>query len=583
MSGRYALIKDFSRNEDGNTYVNVEASYGNKPLCVELGFKCAEINSKGEGLRYTYDSQKIERGNLRDTRTELTNLIQTTPELAEWTVHVDGDKLKFNRLSQAESVELLMAALNQPPWTQYQDNARKTLAKFTDDLTKAQQSHRDCVTSQSELSEAVEGAKERLKEAKAEYKEALELNDDRIEKAKEKMESLEKQAAEIEAAKKDIKKKLKKIEEDKAEAYAKLEIERKSAQSSRSNASRARDITFEQRSNAAAARKVVKSEYDVLTSEPDTCPTCGSPWNKQHGDIEIKACKKRLDEASSVLEKADQKLTEAEELLENENDKYSAVQEKIDNLQVDKEIRALSVKYENLDSDLADINERISSKKIEIESLKQGPDRSGIIAAETRLKEREEAHGRAKSRLKELATEVTEAETTVAVGRYWLEAFSPVGIPNMILTESLTAMNEISHRISAQITGGTISVQYATSKELVSGKSKAALTTTVHNRFGSSKAEGSSKGESGLTNLIISETLSEVGNVAGRIGYRWYDEVINSQDQTVRTSMLDYMKAMAHSRKILVFVVDHHSEIENFADYTLIAEKFAEGTKFRWS
>jgi len=132
------------------------------------------------------------------------------------------------------------------------------------------------------------------------------------------------------------------------------------------------------------------------------------------------------------------------------------------------------------------------------------------------------------------------------------------------------------------MTGGTIEVTYDTSRELAKGGSSSELVINVKNKIGSSRVEGSSKGESGLTNLIIAETLSEVGSVSNRIGYRWYDEILNSQDQVVRRSILTYLKDLAHRLNILIFVVDHHHEAASYADYVLVAEKNDRGTEFFW-
>ena len=64
-------------------------------------------------------------------------------------------------------------------------------------------------------------------------------------------------------------------------------------------------------------------------------------------------------------------------------------------------------------------------------------------------------------------------------------------------------LNRVAQRISNLMTGGTLQVNYSTTRQLVSGESRAQLVTKIVNRIGSSRVEGSSKGEGGLTNLII--------------------------------------------------------------------------------
>jgi hypothetical protein len=101
---------------------------------------------------------------------------------------------------------------------------------------------------------------------------------------------------------------------------------------------------------------------------------------------------------------------------------------------------------------------------------------------------------------------------------YWNVAFSPYGIPNMVLREALAPLNAEARRISTTMTGGTIEVVYSTTRELASGMEKAQLNIEVNNLLGSQDLAGSSKGECGLTNFIISETLCNVGQVVRRSG-----------------------------------------------------------------
>ena len=77
----------------------------------------------------------------------------------------------------------------------------------------------------------------------------------------------------------------------------------------------------------------------------------------------------------------------------------------------------------------------------------------------------------------------------------------------------------------------------------------------VDNRLGDKELAGSSKGEAGLTNFIIAETLSEVGQISRRVGFRWYDEILPHQDPKVCQSIYSYMKDLAERLGVLVFLV----------------------------
>ena len=131
------------------------------------------------------------------------------------------------------------------------------------------------------------------------------------------------------------------------------------------------------------------------------------------------------------------------------------------------------------------------------------------------------------------------------------------------------------------MTGGTIDVVYSTRRELASGLEKAELVIEVKNTLGSKKLAGSSKGEAGLANLVIAETLAEVGQISRRVGYRWYDEVVPHQDPVVCKSIYAHLREVAHKLGILIFMVDHNPVAADYADHILVVEKSkAEGRVF---
>jgi DNA repair exonuclease SbcCD ATPase subunit len=117
---------------------------------------------------------------------------------------------------------------------------------------------------------------------------------------------------------------------------------------------------------------------------------------------------------------------------------------------------------------------------------------------------------------------------------------------------------------------------------LQDGREKNEISIIVKNPFGSSDADINSKGESGLLNFIVSETLAEVGMISHRVGYRWLDEIATTQDQQVRRSIFGYVQQRTKDLGILTFVVDHSLEVANYADHVLVAVKDQNGTTYHW-
>jgi hypothetical protein len=111
----------YSLDEAGSTLVTLVSDLADRELVVETGYRHAAFpTASGEGLRFTLaGSPPVERPRVKQTRQELTELVGLPADAAPWTVFLDGERLRFNRLSQAEALELLMQALGQPPWQVY--------------------------------------------------------------------------------------------------------------------------------------------------------------------------------------------------------------------------------------------------------------------------------------------------------------------------------------------------------------------------------------------------------------------------------------------------------------------------------
>ena len=247
------------------------------------------------------------------------------------------------------------------------------------------------------------------------------------------------------------------------------------------------------------------------------------------------------------------------------------------------DVEALSEDYSRHEKLVRNLNAMIHQREINLTRLQQGVDVTFVNKKVAVVEERQRALENAKLAVETTAADLALDEQALKVVQYWYKAFGPTGIPNMILTDAVPLLNRVAQRISTLMTGNTLQVTYSTVRELVSGESRAQLVTKVVNRIGSKRLEGSSKGEGGLTNLIIAENLNEVGQVSNRVGFRWYDEVTSNQDPVVRRSIFAYLKEIAHRMGILIFVVDHHVEAASYADYVLLAEKSKEyGTTYSW-
>jgi DNA repair exonuclease SbcCD ATPase subunit len=272
----------------------------------------------------------------------------------------------------------------------------------------------------------------------------------------------------------------------------------------------------------------------------------------------------------------------AKKLLNDEDDKIQALQkeQKALNESYRKnsgtvEARTLSENHEQLFDSVETLKDQIHTLELEAERAKVPPSKDKIIEAQAYLANADKKLSEANAYVENKAALMVEDQEMLKVLDYWNMAFSPYGIPNMILREVIAPLNKEARRVSAAMTGGTIDVRYSTTKELASGLEKAQLNIEVDNKLGDKDLSGSSKGEAGLTNIIISETLSEIGQVGQRMGFKWLDEVVPHQDPLVCNSLYSYMRDMAQKQGILIFLVDHNPAAANYADHVLVVEKKA--------
>jgi DNA repair exonuclease SbcCD ATPase subunit len=583
VAGRYANLGWYSTDEAGNTYVRVSADLSGKPLDVEMGYKCAELSPTGEGLRFRYDGRPTSRPHPDETRNALSALVGVSSELAEWSVFLDGDKLKFNRLSQAKSVELLMQALAQPNWDGCRARAAERLEQHGESLERAREklagarSERDRLVARiSEASAALRAAEERDAQAKAN-------RDQKILRARQRATSAQKELTDTETA---LKASRKKIEAAVAEADTEYRRAEHRASQIASQLSTARSYLDGWKEETARLRPLLKEATDLRddleTAFNGMCPRCGQPLPNRPQRSEVASAK-----ASAAKLHVDLAAAEAqEELARKDVDRLTDIHD-VARAKARRSpaaaAGALSVEHERLERELEVAKQRTDDMQSELNDVLATPLAPESPAAKAVLEERQDAQRQAERDMESLAKELSALEDESAYDAYWVKAFSPTGIPNLVLRRTVGPLNEAARLTSLTMTGGALEVSFSATTELASGEEKPQLVTRVNNRFGASRFQGNSKGEAGLANLILAETQTTVGRMSRRVGWRWFDEVINTQDPQVRRNVYAYLRQQAESEDLLTFVVDHHPEAASYAHHVLVAEKSASGdTTYRW-
>ncbi len=585
VQGRFPSARQCSTDKEGGMYVSVLAELHGKPLQVQYGYKAEELNPDNEALQYRYEGKQIQRGLIAQTRDQLSKLLGVTPLLASWTVFIDGDSIKFNKLSQSDSVDLVMASLRQPAWSDLHEKSKKKAGAFRRVMAGTEAKAKAANQTFTDAKESYESAKESLASAKADYEDAVKENERLIKDLRLKIGVKNQKIGQAKTEMEEIEKKLKLMEAERAAANHALEIKLHTIEDEIQAAEEARKPLSEKRNEAQTKVIQAKTAYENYTSAAKNCPTCKRPMG-QIDEKHAAALKAKWDEAKKLSDAAGQAWAAVEQDIMNFNESYRKVSKQQREISAQSQVEALADRHEELGQAVEDALTDVHELELELAKMEVGPSDGAVKAAEIRVKDTSGALSAAKAKLTEAEEEVKADQETVKVIDYWVMAFSPFGIPNMILRDAIAPLNREARRISAAMTGGTIDVRYSTVKELASGLEKAKLNIEVDNRLGDKDLGGSSKGEAGLTNFIVAETLSEVGQVSRRVGYRWYDEIVPHQDAKVCHNIYSYMKQIANETGILVFLVDHNPVAANYADHILIVEKKeAEGsivTDVRW-
>lgn len=572
VSGRFVSLRQFSTDKKGNTYIKLESDLRGKPLLVEAGYRCKELSPSGDALRYHYDGKTVERGRIDQTRQELSKLLGVSTLLAEWTAFIDGDSIKFNKIGQADCVELVMASLRQPPWNDYHEASKKTLGAFRRSMAGIETAHQSALNKLKLAREDLKDAREQAVQERKKYDEAVADNDSKIQRFQNAINTKKQQISEARQEMRTISKKLKLLEDERAVKNHQLEIKLHDIEDKLVAAEKVRDPLTKKRTAAQQAVTEARIAYNNYKDAAKNCPTCNRPMG-QLDEKRLAALLEAWEQAKTVDTKAGNAWAAAEQKVVDLNSQYREISKEQKQVSAQADVENHADRNEELEIEISSAESTIHDWSLEIASLQQGPSDSNLKVAQNRVEDRVKAAQKAAEELEQVAADLAADQATVKVLEYWNAAFSPYGIPNMVLRDAIAPLNKEARRVSAEMTGGTIEVRYNTVRELASGAEKAQLNIEVDNKLGDKDLAGSSKGEAGLTNFIVAETLSEVGQVSRRIGFRWYDEIVPHQDPKVCHSIYSYMKEIAHRLGVLVFLVDHNPVAANYADRVLMVEK----------
>lgn len=620
IQGRYSHLGDYSRKSAGNMLVDLEGTLDNEVFNIRTGYKCSELSRTGGALVYSKASSgDVSRAKMSDTRADIDSMLHNDALLSQWTTHIDGGWLQFGDLSQRNLIDLLMQALNQPAWDQLYAKAHSNTLAVQTLCTRLRAELEYAKSELAENEKSLPGLDIRLRSedsrVQAEERRRLEL----LATANVKLDRVNSNYANLQEAQEQLVQKIHLESQQHQQAIETFTADTIKVNSDVDSATQKYNLVMEQRSQARASLQELQrrlqevegykpSDRDrdrisilqelrdietyictILPEEDEACTRIHSviaAYTKilESEDIPVgnkgEAMRLELEKARTCLSEIDKTFQRCSALLSEARSGRDEAFKKRPKAPVDRR------------AELNDGRRALASLDVTREDLRaqiqrlSTPTQSEVNAILALIDDRKSRIKKTKASINEIEAKLSNADYQYQLSQYWESAFNPTGIPNAIIERSVSMLNDVSRQISQAMTGGSIVVSYQTTAMRVSGAAKPRLSVNVENRYGSVHASGNSKGETGLTNLIVAETLAEVARVPHRIGYRWYDEITNGQDSQVRSSIFAYLKGVAASKHLLIFLVDHSPEAGSFADYTLTAVKNGEDggvTTFEWS
>ena len=583
VEGKYSNLGWYSTDEEGDTYVRTVAELDGRDLTVEMGWKCAELSPTGEGLRFLHDGAKTERPHPRETRAALSALIGVSPELAGWSIFLDGERLRFNKLSQTDSVELLMQALSQPNWDNCRDRAAKRLQGHEAGLEQTRERLAGVRAEHARVSERIADAEKAVEEAETRDANAKQRHDQQEQDARRRHAAGLREVTDLETQLKAAHKEIDKAVAEADTEYRKAEHRASALASQLATARSYLDGWREEVSRLEPLwRDAAKLKDDLEVEYNGKCSRCGQPLPNRPKLAEVARAKAEAAKLSADLAAARGQAEIAQKDVEELGELHDLARAKARRNPANK-TETLSLEYERLENEVARARQRADELQEALNQVVASASASEAPAARAVLAERVAARGRAEQDIQAQARELARLENESSYDAYWARAFSPTGIPNLVLRRTIRPLNEAARLTSLTMTGGALEVTFSATTELASGVEKPQLVTRVDNRYGASRFQGNSKGEAGLANLILAETQATVGRIGRRVGWRWFDEPLNTQDPQVRRNVYQYLRQQADAEGLLIFVVDHNPEAAGFAHHVLVATKSEAGdTTYAW-
>ena len=149
---------------------------------------------------------------------------------------------------------------------------------------------------------------------------------------------------------------------------------------------------------------------------------------------------------------------------------------------------------------------------------------------------------------------------------FWIEGFSNKGIKSILMDGIINNLTEKTNKYIDELSGGTIKIEYSTTKELKTGGWTDAFDILIYTEDGVSrrKYENYSGGQKQKIKLAISWALADL--ISERLDKNYDIEIIDecdhSLDETGRSKIIDCLQ----KRNKNIFLITQYSDLQNRFD-----------------
>lgn len=312
----------------------------------------------------------------------------------------------------------------------------------------------------------------------------------------------------------------------------------------------------------------IKTKLDNLMRgkiEGDICFNCGAKIDKNNLNSLSRHWSEEIDKLSVEIQQYTDSITQ----LSNSTSEVSGYVKQYQD----------AINYLNqTSSHIKQLNTSLESLKQHVETKKALYDRitKDIQAIRSQTDDLDTEIERLRSQVGFLQEEKQQLDQTLASQQYlqqhvefWIDAFGPgktgTSLPMYLYNSAIGRFNISLAEYINKLYGSSMYVELSTTKQLISGDEKAALTLKVHNANGSNELALNSKGERKRINLAITFALLELAQSINKVqpNVLILDEIDNYMDEGGIMALLDILNGLS-KRIPTIIVITHRSELKDW-------------------